>query len=227
MINFIFSNFNLIILSVWVIFFAIVVLRIVRPPLVKSVAYKYLIAGALSIHLLYGVATTWLTYIAWSMPLANGAVNETGKMLLSAALPKEAPLPIGALEFMRPLFSGAHGYFAGYAFFHYFLSTIALLIITGLFVLFFVMYKKEHPASFKAGDIEVITLAFLMAGYLGSIVLVPITLTLAVILVLIKLAMKKSNHISISAVFIAATPIAFIFATPLLSLVHLWPLLKL
>lgn len=221
MLNFLFSHFNTIFLTIWVLFYIVVMLRVFYPHFVKSVSYKYLIAGAVSIHLLYGAVATWLTYIAWSVP-----GNTQGNILVLAPLPPEAPLPMGIMEWMRPLFEGTHGYFAGYSFFHYFLGTFALFFVTALFVSFFRLYDVGYPGRFEKGDMYIIALAFLMTGYAGSIVLVPMSLVIAVGIVLVKLVAKKNNHVNIPNSFILAAPFAFIFAIPLLSIVHLWPLLK-
>lgn len=215
-------------LVIWAVFFIVVVVRILRPSWLKNISYWWLIGCAVAIHLLYGAAATLLTYFVWSTPMKDGSVNQMGHLFLTAPYPKEAPLPLDILEWTRPLLSGTHGYFVGSSFFHYFLSTIALLIVTGVFVGFFKMYKREHPAKFKEGDIEVIALAFLIAGWAGSIVLAPLSLIFAVILVIIKMVVKKEkSRVSISQAFIIAAPFAFVFAIPLLTLVNLWPRLKL
>jgi hypothetical protein len=220
MTNFFLSHFNLITLIVWVVFFAVVIARVVRPRLVKNISYSWLIAIAVSLRLLWGIFATWGQYTIW-----KGI--EMGKVFIASPFPEASPLaPLP--EFFRPLFAHAHGYFAFFAFERFFLSSLALFLLTAVFVVFFKLYSKEHPVNFGEDDIAVIALAFLISGWSGSIVLVPLSLICAIVLVLIKLSMKsKSKRVNIATAFLVATPFALVFAVPLLTFVHLWPTLKL
>ena len=64
-LNFLLANFNAIALTVWGIFFMFVVVRFIRPLLLKSIPYKWLVLGAVSLHLLYGIFATWGQYVVW------------------------------------------------------------------------------------------------------------------------------------------------------------------
>ncbi len=218
-LNFIIANFNTIALVIWVIFLGVVVVRFTRPFWVRSIPYSWLVLGAVSLHLLYGIFATWGQYVVWSS-------NEFTKVFLSSALSKEVPFP-SLLEWVRPLFDGANGYFAFYSFQHFFLSTIALLFITGLFVLFFKMYAVYRPSLFGEGDIAVIALAFLIAGWPGAIVLVPLSLALAVFFAILTLLRPSFSNVSLPASFLLATPFALFFAIPILTSLNLYLLLKL
>jgi len=217
--NFLATYFNIIMLSIWAIFFALVVARAFRLNAVKNISYQCLVIGALAIHLLYGIFATALQYIAFGS-------SEIGKVLTTIALPKEVPFP-AFLEWMRPVFDGAHGYFAFYVFQHFFLSTIVLFFITALFVGFFKFYKKQRPALFKEGDISLIALAFLISGYLGSIILAPLALVFASVVTIFRTMKKDMTPVDLSLVFLFMAPVAFIFAVPLLAIFGLYPLLKL
>lgn len=222
LLNFIFSNINIIALAIWFAFYIVVVIRTFRPAWIKHVSYTWLIACAISLHLIYGIFLTWGQYFVWSK-------SEFTKIFLSSALPKEVPFPT-YLEFVRPLFSGAHGYFALYAFEHFFLGIIALFFVTGLFALFFKLYAHYRPALFQERDIAVIALAFLIAGWPGAIVLVPLSFVIAVFITslsLLKPGFNKTKQVSLPLAFLLATPIALLFSTKILTALHLYALLKL
>ncbi|MCK9344627.1 MAG: hypothetical protein M0P64_00695 [Candidatus Pacebacteria bacterium] len=219
MTNFFFSYFNIIVLAVWIIFFTVVALRVLRPELLKKISYRCLITSAISIHLLYGVFATWLQYIAFSG-------SSVGQVLVNIALPKEVPFA-WFVEWTRPMFEGAHGYFAFYAFQHFFLITVALLALVGLVTLFFSVYAKYRPALFEEGDIAIIALAFLISGWYGSLVLIPLAGVFAALYVIIRIVLKKSNKVNLPVALLLTVPVAFVFAIPILSLLSLYPLLKL
>lgn len=206
-------------LSIWAIFFALVVARAFSLSVVKNISYQCLVVAAVSIHLLYGISATVLQYLAFGS-------SEIGKVLTTIALPKEVPFP-AFLEWMRPVFDGAHGYFAFYSFQHFFLSTVALLFITALFVAFFKFYKKQRPALFKEEDISLIALAFLISGYLGAVILAPLSFIFAILVTLFRLIKKDTTPVSLSLAFLFMAPIALVFAVPLLAILGLYPKLKL
>ena len=196
-----------------------VVVRFIRPLLLKSIPYKWLVLGAVSLHLLYGIFATWGQYVVWGK-------SEFTKIFLSSTLPLEVPFP-SLLEWMRPAFSGTHGYFAFYSFQHFFMSTVALFFITGLFVLFFKLYAQYRPALFQEGGIAIIALAFLIAGWPGAMVLVPLSFALAVFFALLTLLKPGFNNVSLPASFLIAAPFALFFAIPILTSLNLYLLLKL
>lgn len=220
--NYIFSNLNTIMLAVWLVFFCVVAVRFLRPLWVKYISFGRLVASAVAVHIFYDIFLTWGQYFVWSK-------SEFTKVFLASPLPKEVPFPT-YLEFVRPLFNSAHGYFAFYAFEHFFLSSIALFVVTGLFALFFKIYAQYRPALFQKGDIAIITLAFLIAGWPGAIVLVPLSFIIAILLAvlpLLKPGFNKTNQVILPTAFLLATPIALLFSTPILTALHLYLLLKL
>lgn len=220
--NFIFSHLNTIILAVWLAFFAVVFVRTHKAGWVWHFPYQWLVVIAVILHILYGAFLTWGQYVVWQG-------SEFTKMFLSSPLSPEVPFP-SYFGFVRPLFNGAHGYFAFYAFEHFFLSSIALFVVTGLFALFFRMYAVYRPALFQKGDIAIITLALLIAGWPGAFILVPLSFILAIALALLFLFqfdINIKNKVSLPSAFLYATPLALLFATPVLTVFHLYSLLKL
>ena len=54
-LNFIFSNLNVIVLGVWIIFWAIVAIRFFYPTWVKNISYIKLIGIAFLLNIFYGI----------------------------------------------------------------------------------------------------------------------------------------------------------------------------
>ncbi|MBI5798912.1 MAG: hypothetical protein HZB10_03195 [Candidatus Yonathbacteria bacterium] len=218
--NFIFANIDTIAIAVWLVFFVLVVVRTLRPALVKNVSYKVLVGIALSLYLLYGAVATWGQYRTWATS------SDISRALLEAPLAHEVPFP-SYLEWTRPLFDHTHGYFWFYSFQHFFLSTIALIIIVGLFLLFLVVRSRTHPINFREGDIMLIALAMLISGWPGVIVLLPIGLVSAILLSIGARVIYGIERIPLPPAFLLASPVAFIYAVPILTALNLYPLLKL
>ncbi|MFZ2303843.1 MAG: hypothetical protein WAV98_03600 [Minisyncoccia bacterium] len=215
----IFSNLNVIEVAVWVVFFFVVAVRYLRPYLVKNISYGWLVGIAVSLHVLYGIFATWGQYVVWSK-------SEFTKVFLSSQLTNEVSFP-SYLEFLRPLFDGTNGYFVFYSFQHFFLSTIALLIVVGLFMLFLAVRSRTHPINFREGDIMLIALAMLISGWPGTIVLLPVGLVSAILLSIGARFIYSIERIPLPPSFLLAAPIALIYAVPILTAFNLYPLLKL
>lgn len=217
--NYIFANLNTITLIVWLVFFCIVAVRTLRPAFVRNISYGWLVVMAIKIHLLYGIVATWGQYLAWTS-------NDMTRVFLSAPLSPEVPFPV-YLEWVRPLFENTHGYFAFYSFQNFFLSTVALLIIVGLFFLFLFVRSRTNPINFREGDIMLVVLAMLISGWPGVVVLLPIGFICAVLLSIIARVLYKVERIPLPPAFLLAAPIALLFAVPILTALNLYPLLKL
>ena len=218
-LDFIFSNLNVIEVAVWITFFFIVAVRYLRPFWVKNISYGWLVAGAVAIHLLYGIFATWGQYVVWGK-------SEFTKVFLASPLTGEVAFP-AYLDFLRPLFDGSNGYFAFYSFQHFFLSAIALFIIVGLFLLFLLARSRTHPVNFREGDIMLIVLAMLISGWPGVIVLLPIGLVSAILLSIGARVFYGIERIPLPPAFLLAAPVAIIYAVPILTALNLYPLLKL
>lgn len=218
-LNFFITNFDKITLAIWLLFFSIVVIRYIRPQLIKNISYGLLAGIAALLHLLYGILATWGQYIVWGN-------SEFTKILLLSSLAQEVPFPF-LLEWMRPFFSGAHGYFAFYSFQNFFLSTVALLVVTGLFYIFLVTRARYRAHNFREGDIMLILLAMLISGWPGIIVLLPIGLISAVILSIIARIFYGIERIPLAPAFLFSAPVALLLAVRILTALNLYPLLKL
>lgn len=217
--NFIFTNLNVIEIAVWVVFFFVVAVRYFHPFWVRNISYNWLAGIAVGMHILYGIIATCGQYLVWSK-------SEFTKVFLSSPLTKEVPFP-SYLEFLRPLFDGANGYFAFYSFQHFFLSTIALIIVVGLFLLFLVVRSRTNPINFREGDIMLIVLAMLISGWPGVIVLLPIGLASAILFSIGARVFYGIERIPLPPAFLLVAPIALVYAVPILTALNLFPLLKL
>lgn len=218
--NFIFANLKIITLAVWLVFFFIVVVRISRSAWVKNISYGWLVTGAVALHFLYGIIATWGQYRAWM------AGSDITRMFFFASLPSETPLP-AYIEWARPLFEHAHGYFIFYSFEHFFLGTIVLFIVTGLFFLFLFTRAWYRSTNFREGDILLIVLAMLISGWPGVIILLPTGLISAIALSVGARFFYGIERIPLSPIFLFAAPVMLIFANPILAAIHLHSLLKL
>lgn len=218
-LDFLLTNFNTITLTIWLLFFSIVVVRLTRPQILKNVSYGLLATIATGIHLLYGILATWGQYVVWGK-------SEFTRILLSSALSPEVPFPY-LLEWMRPFFVGAHGYFAFYSFQNFFLSTVALLVITGLFYLFLITRSRYRAYNFREGDIMLIVLAMLISGWPGVVVLLPIGLISAVIFSIVARIFYGIERIPLAPTFLFSAPIALLFTVKILTALNLYPLLML
>lgn len=217
--NFIFTNLSMIVLVAWLIFFCVVVMRVLKPTVVKNISYGWFVIIAVMIHLLYGIVATWGQYLAWML-------SDITRALLLAPLSPEVPFPI-YLEWARTLFEKTHGYFAFFSFQSFFLSTIALLIIVGLFLLFLIVRSRTNPINFKEGDIMLIVLAMLISGWPGVVVLLPIGFICAVLLSIGARIAYGIERVTLPPAFLLASPIALLLAIPILTALNLYPLLKL
>lgn len=218
-LNFIFSNLNIVALVAWVIFLGIILIRYIRPHWVKNISYAWLILGAITLHLFYAVFVTWGQYHLWSVS------SDFTRMLLSAPLPPEAPLP-WMLEFIRSYFEGSLGYFVYYAFGHFFFGILILFLITGIFYAIF-KFLSLRKNTFKAEEPEFLCLLMLVSGWPGVIVLLPLGFALAIIYSVGSIVFFKEEQTSPLPAFLFATFIALVGGKVILSLLHLYPLLKL
>lgn len=197
----------------------VLALRFFQPLWVRNISYWWLITGAIFIHLLYGSLATILQYIVWGKTAFT-------KVFLVSPLAPEVPFPV-LLEWTRPFFSGESGYFALYSFQHFFMSSLVLFFITALFVLFFRIYSAYRPLTISGEDIAVIALSFLIAGYTGAILLVPLAFIVAFILAIANASFKNLNQVSLATSFLIVSPFVFLFAIPILKYLNLYSIIKL
>lgn len=200
------------------VFFCVVLVRFLRPLWVKNVSYRWLILGAVVLHIFYTVFVTWGQYHIWV------TASEFTRALLALPLPGEAPLPT-ILEWVRPYFSHSLGYFAYYAFGRFFFSVIMLFVVTGIFyAIFKFLYVRRNNDEEQLP--ELLCVLMLIVGWPGIVVFIPLGFIIAILFSLSALIFFKKNQISLAPAFLFATPIVLIGAKTILAFLHLYPLLK-
>lgn len=204
---------------IWLSIFAIVAMRHFRIAWFRIISYWWLIVVAVLTHLIYGTVATILQYIVWSK-------TEFTRVFLTSPLAPEVPLH-SLLEWARPFFGGTHGYFAFHSLQVFFLSALALFLITALFVIFFKIYSIYRPHVISREDVAVIALSFLIAGYMGAILLVPLAFIVAFILAIVNASFKNVNQVSLATSFLIVSPFVFLFAVPVLKYLNLYTIIKL
>lgn len=217
-LNFIFAHMNAIALSVWMVFFVFVLIRFIRPRLVKNISYKWLILGAVALHLFYAFFLTWGQYHIWA------AANDFTRSLLLAPLPQEAPLP-AILEWTRSYFSHPLGYFVYYAFGRFFFNILMLFTVAGGF---YAVLKFWHTRRNNFGEQgpELLCALMLIAGWPGVIVLVPLGFFIAVLFSVGSLVFLKKNEVSLHPAFLVALPVALVGGGAILNILHIYSVLK-
>lgn len=172
-LNFIFSHLNAIVLAIWLIFFAVVAVRFLRPAWLPRLSFGWLAVAAISLHLLFALFITWGQYHVW----ATG--SDFTRVFLSSPLSPEAPLP-GLFEWIRGYFEQPLGYFAYYVIGRFFLKVVALFMVSLLFYFLFKVWNKYRNIFAPHGP-ELLLALMLISGWPGILVLIPLGLVLSVL----------------------------------------------
>jgi hypothetical protein len=215
-LNFIFSNLNVIILAVWVLFLLIVAIRFFRPVWMysnngfiskvifwfKNVSYKKLIISAFGLNILYGLFITWGQYYVWSIS------TDYVKSLVTLPLSKETPLPY-LMEWTRPIFEKDFGYFLYYVLGRFWLYIIISFIISGFLYFIFKTWKSQH-GNFRDDGPQLLLILMLIVGWPGILVLIPLGFILS-ILYSFMFYFKGKREVDIEPAFVVASFITLIF----------------
>jgi hypothetical protein len=200
-LNFIFSNLNLIVLCIWVLFLTIVIIRFFRPLWVKNVSFSMLVIIAFFLNIFYGLFITWGQYYVW----ATG--NIVSKTFVNSSLPKEVPFS-SILEWARPLFENNLGYFLYYVLGRFWLYIFILFFIS-IFLYFILKFWNKYRGGFSPDGPLLILILMLIAGWPGILVLIPLSFIFSIFYIIFNL-LKGRNSTNIEPAFIIATPIALI-----------------
>lgn len=202
-------------LVMWVLFFAVIVVRFLRPVWVKNISYGWLVVAAIALHIFYGAFVTWGQYHVWAI------ASDFTRSLLSASLPIQAPLP-GWLEWSRSFFEHPLGYFAYYVFGRIWFNLVELFVVAGFFYAIFKLWNTYRGGFLPQGP-EILLILFLIAGFPGVLVLVPLSLVAAIVwfvfFSVVSFAKTKRLEFqtkSIEPVFLMLTPVALIFGNNIL-----------
>lgn len=140
--------------------------------LTVRVGSRQTIAGISAVFLIaYPLLLTSLQWYTWSRePLSA--------ILLSQPLDQAIPLSFG-LEAIRSLFEMPGGYFALYAFNHFWLESIlALLVSSILFLLAYMVHRYRQETLSKDEAILLFAVA-LIAGWPGVLIVIPLVCVVA------------------------------------------------
>lgn len=212
LLNFIFAHLDAFALGMWVIFFCVVLIRFLRPFWVKNISYKWLILGAVALHIFYAIFVTWGQYYVWAIG------SDFTRALLASPLSTEAPLP-NIFEWARAYLDGSLGYFTYYAFGRFFFKIILLFGVAGLFYAVFKLWNNYRKSLGEHGP-ELILILLLIAGWPGVFILIPLGLSIAALSFGV-LYGTAGRRVHIEPSFLIATPLALLFARPLLDYFHI------
>ncbi len=183
------------------------------------VSWMWLFVFVVVFYIVYGSLLSWGQYVRWEG-------SDMTRAFLTQPLAKEVPLPM-FFEWTRPLLEGQGGYFKFYVFGRFFLSSIVLFFVAGLFVFILRLRAKYRPLNFAENDISAIAIAVLVSGWPGVIVLIPLGFLCAIIISVAVRALYGTEHIYLTPAFLIASPFAITFAIPILKYLNLYTLLKL
>lgn len=219
MIHFLVSYVHLVAFFVWVVFAVIILLRYYSVSYIARVPWGVLVVVAIALHLGYVALLGVAQYELWG-------ASEFTKDFLTQPLAADVPLP-WVLELVRHWFEGPLGYFSFYVLGRFALS-LGILFIIALFCFILLKIRARYrPRNFKEGDIPALTLAVLVSGWPGVVVLLPLGFIFALIISLGVKIMYGVDRIYLPPAFLVAAPIAFIFSEEILKLVNLYTVLKL
>lgn len=218
MFNFLISYANIIMLAVLELMAIVAMLRYFKVSFFKKISWGWLVAIAIILNVVYPVLLSWGQYIVWTY-------TQVTRVFLVAPLASHVPLSWFADD-LRPYLEQPHGYFAFYIFNHFFLSVIVLLSATAFLSALVLLWSKYSPLNFKKGDILAVTLTFLLAGWPGIIILIPVAFATLILLSLINEIRMKENNVSLSFVFLVTVPFIILLAVPILKILNWYIIFK-
>lgn len=209
---------HIVVLALWFLVSLLALLRYFNYPPIARLSWKMLLLSAIVLHVAYGLFLTWGQYVEWqSTPFT--------KTFLTQPLPSTVPLPF-FLEWARPLFEHGPGYFAFYALGRFWINILIILGLTGFFAMLLKLRAYYRPWNFKEGEILAISLALLISGWPGVVVLLPLAFLFAVVFSIISSTMYGISRTYLTPAFLVAAPVALLLGTFILKSVKLYTLLK-
>ena len=204
---------------VWVLVALALILRYFKISFFSRVPWWGLAILVLCLHVGYTTFLSFGQYYMWSS-------SEFTQSFLTQPLAEDVQFPL-LLEWTRPWFSGPLGYFGFYVIGRFVLSLAFLIAFTTAVLGLLMLRRKYRPHNFQEGDIIALTLAVLVSGWPGVIVLIPLGFIIAILISVGGKVLYGIERIYLPPAFLLASPIAFIFGIKILTVLHLYPLLKL
>lgn len=199
-LNFIFSNLNVIVLIIWLLFLIVVSIRFFKPTWVRSnnkilskiftelknLSYLKLILIAIGLNVFYGLFVTCGQYYVWSVSDPSGTYIQ---------------LP----------------YFMHYVWINYWMNISILFLTSGILYSFFKIWKFYRGGFLDNGP-ELLLILMLISHWPGIITMVSLGFIFAVMLSIFKLFyFKEKRIINIESAFILATFIVLPFGNLIVS----------
>ena len=210
---------HIIAMVVWFIITVLSLLRYFNYQIFARISWKALLIVAVVLHIGYASLLTWGQYTQWGS-------DSITKVFLNQPLPQTVPLtPV--LAWARPALEQPLGYFIFYVFGHFWISTILLFGIAGFFGMLLKLRSYYRPWNFKEGEIVVITLALLVSGWPGVIVLLPLAFVFAIIFSVVSSTFYGVSRIYLAPAFLVAAPVALFLGITILKFTELYTLFKL
>lgn len=202
---FVFSHLNMIMFSVWLLFLLVVAFRFFKPTVyLQKISYAKLAFTAFSVRILFALFISWGQYYVWSI------ASDVTKTLLRSPLDMSVPFT-SYLEWTRFLFRGHLGYFLYYAWGHFWLNIILLLLVSGAVYLLFSLWEKHRGGFGEQGPLLIFSL-MMSIGFPEVLVLVVLGFVCA-LSGFIYMAMKRGSlSVQIEPFFIIAAFISLFFA---------------
>ena len=207
-LNFIFSNANVIMLGIWVLFLLIVAIRFLRPGWVKNISYQKLVLIDIFFNIFYGAFLTWGQYYVWA-----NTTDSRASYLINSPLSKDTPI----LGWLRPLFENHLGYFMHYAWTHFWLNIFISLVVSGALYILFKVWRS-YRGNFLPEGPEILLILMLACGWPGLIILIPLGFLVSFVGFFIY-ELKGKKLLYVEPMFIIATFLTIIFEKPIFNLI--------
>lgn len=219
MIHFLASYIHIIAMIVWVFVAALLLLRYFKVKFFAQIPWWSIVVLVVLLHIGYVALLAFGQYELW-------ASNEFTRDFLTQPLAQDVPFP-AALEWARSWFEGPLGYFSFYVLGRFAMSLAILFGVTLACLGLLILRAKYRPVNFQKGDIFALTLAVLVSGWPGVVVLVPLGFIVAIGLLLVGRILYGVNRIYLPPAFLIASPVAFLFGVKILTALNLYTLFKL
>lgn len=176
-----------------------------RSALRRPLTILFWIAAAFRI--IYAVFLTIGQYVFW------GGSPET-KIFLQQGIDESGPL--GALVKIFPFLGGELGYFAFYAFMHFWLGAFVAILCALLFWWFLKMLHKYRERFFEDGEKELGATLALLAGWPNFILFIVIAFVCVLLISLTRGVVYKEPYTTLGLPFLIATLMLLLFGKILL-----------
>lgn len=219
MVHFLAAYIHIIAMVVWALVSVAILLRYFKTPYIVQLPWWSIVVFVVFLHIAYVALVAVGQYELW-------AASEFTRDFLTQPLASDVPFP-SILEWARPWFAGPLGYFSFYVLGRFVMSLAILFVLTLVCFGLLLIRAKYRPINFQEGDIAALTLAVLVSGWPGVIVLIPLGFIVAIAISIGSKILYGSERTYLPPAFLIAAPVAFLFGVQILKALNLYTLLKL